>query len=113
VLGAEGRSAHHDRRCLVELITIAAAPGWYLVTRERPDAGRWHRQPLMGTAMVADGGQPFIVGLAPGEDFETVELVDEGRYWHSTMFPACRCSKPDLSAVDRAFCHRCAGEVQA
>lgn len=93
---------------MAELITISAAPDWWLLLG---DPGKWSRRPLVAWAMVADGGAPFTVGMVVGPDGEEVELAEPGTYVHVVEFVACLCERPATSDVDHRFCSHCAGLV--
>lgn len=94
----------------MELITISAAPGWWVLHRPSgTDEGPWRRLPLVAWAMVADGGAPFIVGQVVAPDGEQVELAPVGRYVHLDQWHECECGAPVRNRYDVDFCEVCAG----
>lgn len=91
----------------MEIVTIAAATGWWALIGTQ---GKWQRRPLAAWAMVADQGPAWIVGLDALAG-ETVELLEPARYLHDVTFPVCGCEEPATAHLDRRFCTYCAGLV--
>lgn len=93
-----------------EVISISGVPGgWWLLTRPGGDQGPWERAPLIGLALVEDGGSPFVVGLTAPPFGEVIELADAGRYLHDSGFMPCECGAPQRLPWDEDWCRVCAG----
>lgn len=94
---------------MTELITISAAPGWWIITREG-DEGPWRRLPLVAWAMVAcPQSAAFVVGQVIAPDGEQVELAPVGRYLHEAQWHRCECGALQRNRFDESFCEACAG----
>lgn len=90
----------------MDLITVSAAPSWWLLTRL--DDGRWRRDPLVGWGMVSEPASvAFVVGLVVATDGESVELAPVGRYVNESQLPSCECKAPATEVCDVGFCTRC------
>jgi hypothetical protein len=96
---------------MAEIITVSAAPpGWWLLTRPGGDEGPWERRPLIGLALVDDGGAPFTVGLTVPNWGDEIELAEApGRYLHDSAFPVCECGAAQREPWDEDWCRVCCG----
>lgn len=96
---------------MAEIITVSGAPdGWFLLVRPGGDEGPWERHPLIGLALVEDGGSPFVVGLSVPAWGDQVELAEApGAYLHRSAFARCECGTSQRIPWDEEFCRVCAG----
>lgn len=96
---------------MAEIITISGGvQGWWLLTRPGGDEGPWERRPLIGLALIEDGGAPFTVGLTVPAWGDEIELAEApGRYLHDSAFMPCACGALQREPWDIDFCRTCAG----
>lgn len=93
-----------------EIITLSAAPGWWLLPPRRRDDGPWRRMPIACWALVADAqGAPFVAAMVVGMDGQALVFARSGRLTHESEWPRCSCTRPQLEIFDVHWCTRCTG----